>query len=171
MENASKALLMAASVLVGILILSLIAYLYTIFGDYGSLIQARLESKNINEFNVQFTQYESYKDENGNWQNTCKASDIVSLANLAKQNNQNYDFGTDSLAEKEKEGTFYISIDTSAINGERNFETLSTDDYTEFLKSEIGTMQDGKYQVKKYSCSVSIDQYTKKVKKVIFKPV
>ena len=42
MENASKALLMAASVLVGILILSLIAYLYTIFGDYGSLIQAAL---------------------------------------------------------------------------------------------------------------------------------
>ena len=47
MENASKALLMAASVLVGILILSLIAYLYTIFGDYGSLIQARLESKKL----------------------------------------------------------------------------------------------------------------------------
>ena len=50
MENASKALLMAASVLVGILILSLIAYLYTVFGDYSSLIQARLESKKINEF-------------------------------------------------------------------------------------------------------------------------
>jgi len=170
-ENASKALLMAASVLVGILILSLIAYLYTIFGDYGSLIQARLESKKINEFNVQFTQYESYKDDNGNWQNTCKASDIVSLANLAKQNNQNYDFGTDSLAEKEKEGTFYITIDTSAINGERNFETLSTDAYIKFMKSEIGTMQDGTYQVKDYSCSILIDQYTKRVKKVIFKPV
>ena len=45
MENASKALLMAASVLVGILILSLIAYLYTVFGDYSSLIQARLKKK------------------------------------------------------------------------------------------------------------------------------
>lgn len=171
MENASKALLMAASVLVGILILSLIAYLYTVFGDYSSLIQARLEEKNITEFNTKFTQYESYKDENGNWQNTCKASDIVSLANLAQQNNQSYDFGTASLEEKEKEGTFYISIDTSAINGEHNFETLTTDDYTKFLKSEIGTVQDGKYQVKNYSCSVLIDQYTKRVKKVIFKPV
>ena len=106
-----------------------------------------------------------------NWQNTCKASEIVSLANLAQQNNQSYDFGTDSLEEKEKEGTFYISIDTSAINGERNFETLSTDDYIKFMKSEIGTMQDGTYQVKDYSCSVLIDQYTKRVKKVIFKPV
>ena len=171
MENASKALLMAASVLVGILILSLIAYLYTVFGDYSSLIQARLEEKNITEFNTKFTQYESYKDENGNWQNTCKASEIVSLANLAQQNNQSYDFGTDSLEEKEKEGTFYISIYTSAINGERNFETLSTDDYIKFMKSEIGTMQDGTYQVKDYSCSVLIDQYTKRVKKVIFKPV
>lgn len=171
MENASKALLMAASVLVGILILSLIAYLYTVFGDYSSLIQARLEEKNITEFNTKFTQYESYKDENGNWQNTCKASEIVSLANLAQQNNQSYDFGTDSLEEKEKEGTFYISIDTSAINGEHNFETLTTDDYTKFLKSEIGTVQDGKYQVKNYSCSVLIDQYTKRVKKVVFKPV
>ena len=60
MENASKALLMAASVLVGILILSLIAYLYTVFGDYSSLIQARLEEKNITEFNTKFTQYGSY---------------------------------------------------------------------------------------------------------------
>ena len=171
MENASKALLMAASVLVAILILSLIAYLYTVFGDYSSLIQARLEEKNITEFNTKFTQYESYKYENRNWQNTCKAREIVSLANLAQQNNQSYDFGTDSLEEKEKEGTFYISIDTSAINGERNFETLSTDDYIKFMKSEIGTMQDGTYQVKDYSCSVLIDQYTKRVKKVIFKPV
>ena len=64
---------MAASVLVGILILSLIAYLYTVFGDYSSLIQARLEEKNITEFNTKFTQYESYKDENGNWQNTLQS--------------------------------------------------------------------------------------------------
>lgn len=171
MENASKALLMAASVLVGILILSLIAYLYTIFGDYGSLIQARLSEKNINEFNTQFTKYESYKDESGNWQNTCKASDIVSLANLAKQNNQNYEFGTDNITEKEKEGTYYISIDTLAINGKKNFETLTTDDYTEFMRQYTGEIKNGAYQVKNYSCSVTIDSITRKVKKVVFKPI
>lgn len=183
MENASRALLMAASILVGVLMLSLVVYLYTIFGDFGSQITARIKQKETDEFNVQFTKYESYKDENGNWQNTCLASDIITIANLAKDNNNNYDFGTDSLIEKEKAGTLYITVNTMAINGKTNFETLSSEDYTNFLKQYTGeevmqeVMQDDgtkkyvlNYVLKKYICEISIDDSSRRVKKVVLKP-
>lgn len=176
MENASRALLMAASILVGILMLSLVVYLYTIFGDFGSQITARIKQKETDEFNVQFSKYESYKDENGDWQNTCLASDIITIANLAKNNNSQYDFGTDSITEREKPGTLYITVDTKAIGGSKNFETLSLEDYTNFLRQNTGEekqLDDGSknYILKKYICEISIDDYSRRVKKVVLKPV
>ena len=87
MENASKALLMAATVLVGVLLLSLGTYLFTIFSNFSADTTLKMNQKNIDEFNAQFYKYKSYKDESGNWQNKCRAQDIVSIANIAKENN------------------------------------------------------------------------------------
>ena len=92
MENASRALLIAAGVLVGVLLLSLAVYLFTIFGNFGSEMSIQMNQKNISEFNSQFTKYESYQDENGDWQNLCRAHDVVTIANLAKENNWQYDY-------------------------------------------------------------------------------
>lgn len=66
MENASRALIMAAGVLVGVLLLSLAVYLFTIFGNFGSEMTTQMNEKNLSEFNAQFTKYESYQDEK--WQ-------------------------------------------------------------------------------------------------------
>ena len=55
MENASKALLMAAGVLIGILILSLAVFLFANFGSASAEINRQNEIKRINEFNAQFT--------------------------------------------------------------------------------------------------------------------
>ena len=63
MENASRALIMAAGVLVGVLLLSLAVYLFTIFGNFGSEMTTQMNEKNLSEFNAQFTKYESYQDE------------------------------------------------------------------------------------------------------------
>ena len=59
MENASRALIMAAGVLVGVLLLSLAVYLFTIFGNFGSEMTTQMNEKNLSEFNAQFTKYES----------------------------------------------------------------------------------------------------------------
>ena len=67
MENASRALIMAAGVLVGVLLLSLAVYLFTIFGNFGSEMTTQMNEKNLSEFNAQFTKYESYQDENGHF--------------------------------------------------------------------------------------------------------
>lgn len=173
MENASKALLMAASVLVGVAIISLAVYLYTIFGDYGSQITARIEQKETDEFNVQFTQYESYQDETGKWQNTCKVGDIISIANLAKDNNNNYEFGTITNDIIEDEANFYITVDVKPKSTEaltiKAFEKQSN--YSQFLKDYVGFIEGGEYKVREYSCKVDISSITGRVKKVTFKAI
>ena len=75
MENASKALLMAAGVLIGVLILSLAVYLFANFGTASAEIHKQKDMNEINKFNTQFTSYEGKE---------CTVHDIVSVANLAK---------------------------------------------------------------------------------------
>lgn len=89
MENASKALIMAGGVLIGILIISLAVYLFTDFGSTSAQINAQNSQKQITEFNSKFTSYEEYKDKDGNWKITIY--DIITLASYAKENNQYYE--------------------------------------------------------------------------------
>lgn len=93
MENASKALIMAGGVLIGILILSLAAYLFVDLGSTSTEINAKNAQKQITEFNSKFTSYEGYYtvDEHGNkiWQITIY--DIITLVGYAKENNKYYE--------------------------------------------------------------------------------
>lgn len=82
MENASKALLMAGGVLIGILVLSLAVYLFITFGASSKEINARIEDNQLIQFNAQFNIYADRTD--------IKIHDIISLANLAKENNEYY---------------------------------------------------------------------------------
>ena len=63
MENASKALLMAGGVLIGVLIISLAVYLFADFGSTSAEVNAQNAQKQITAFNSKFTAYEGYKDE------------------------------------------------------------------------------------------------------------
>lgn len=81
MENASKALLMAAGVLIGVLILSLAAYLFVYFGSTSQQIHEQNEENQINEFNSKFTSYVG-KD-------NITIYDVITVANLATENNKN----------------------------------------------------------------------------------
>ena len=58
MENASKALLMAAGVLIGVLILTLAVYLFATFGATSAELHKQQATDRLNEFNSQFTSYE-----------------------------------------------------------------------------------------------------------------
>lgn len=89
MENASKALIMAGGVLIGVLILSLAVYLFADFGSTSAEVTKQNEQKQITEFNSKFTAYEGYKDKDGNWSITIY--DIITLAGYAKENNEYYD--------------------------------------------------------------------------------
>lgn len=80
MENASKALLMAASILLSVMILSLVVYLFATFGARASETHNQVQEQQMIQFNSQFTVYENRND--------LKIHDIITVANLAKENNE-----------------------------------------------------------------------------------
>lgn len=112
MENASKALIMAGGVLIGILIISLAVYLFADFGSTSAQINAQNSQKQITEFNSKFTSYEGYKDKDGNWKITIY--DIITLASYAKENNQYYE---DTIEEQ-----IDVKINKKAIQNNTNEE-------------------------------------------------
>ena len=84
MENASKALLMAGGVLIGILILTLAVYLFMSFGAQSEEMYDRMEERQLTQYNAQYTIYSG--------RNYITIYDIVSVANLAKENNDYYQY-------------------------------------------------------------------------------
>ncbi len=84
MENATNALLMAAGILIGILILSLGIYLFTSFGTTSAEINQRNERQQLVEFNTQYTIYADRSD--------LSIYDVITVANMAGQNNSQYGY-------------------------------------------------------------------------------
>ena len=88
MENASKALLMAASMLIGLLIISLAVYLFATFGAQAAQMQREEEIQDLRRFNEQFTIYE---EQSG----TISIYDVITAANIAQNSNIYYGFVDD----------------------------------------------------------------------------
>ena len=80
MENASKALLIAAGTLIGIIILSMIAVFSNIFGNYAREYIGQMQDEKILAFNAQFSQYENRE---------VTAQDVLSIINLVEEWNDN----------------------------------------------------------------------------------
>lgn len=80
MENASKALLMAASVLIGVLLMTLMVYVFYFSSDYSSKIKDNIASKDIYETNVKFEIYNGRDDLN--------IHDVQTIINLVKDYNE-----------------------------------------------------------------------------------
>ncbi len=97
MENASKALLMAAGVLIGMLVISLAVYLFISFGSTSAEIHKQNEEQQIAQFNSQFVSYEEKR---------CTIYDVVTVANLATENNIYYE-----LNQPTKGKDNYISVE------------------------------------------------------------
>ena len=148
MENASKALIMAAGVLIGVLILSLAVYLFFDFASTSSRLHEETRLNQINEFNAQFTSYEIKND------NTFY--DIITLANLAKNNNQYYELTTS------EEGNYYITVNVDKGTYINNLEKLSENKLNQLLKSEVNEQNGGTLPT--YQCEVTISPITGLVK-------
>ena len=98
MDNASKALLMAGSDLLSIMIITLAIYLFANFHQATSQIEGNVEESQVMQFNNQFTKYES--------NNQVTIYEVLSMANLATQNNKQYQYEK-QLAKGENS---YISV-------------------------------------------------------------
>ena len=141
MENASKALLMAAGVLMGVVILSLAAYLFVTFSSSADDVKSEIANNQLNKFNSQFLAYEQRED--------LTVYDILTAVNLAENNNKYYQL--------EPGDTNYITVkvDNSVVN--------STDIEKKMKEDNLG----GK-SLKNYRCNVLLSDITGRVNAVNF---
>lgn len=153
MENATKAMIMAASVLLGVMIISLGTVLFTSFANYSADVQEDLAMNALQEFNTQFIKYyNGSTGEKGDKEPILvTAHELVSLANLAKESNI-----ANEIAEETSYSalTQYIQIDILQITGLRNFEKKSSQEYHTFLaQNDIIYLDDGTSKPKYFFCT------------------
>ena len=161
MENAARALTMAAGVLIGIMIISIAVYLFTSLGNTSSEIYSKVEQTKIDKFNSQFLKY--YRLD------TCTAHDIVSIANLAKNSNEYYEL------EEGSGYNYYVNVSVmdyidskGSKNEEDNFEKLDDAKYTEFIKNN--STNEEKSEIKYFTCKkISQSNITGRVYQITFK--
>lgn len=159
MENASKALIMAAGVLIGILVLSLGVYLFASFGNTSVQIQAENEANELNKFNSQFTVYQGRTD--------LTIYDILTVANYASENNKYY--GLDSKNRGNK-SAFYVGV---KLDG-KYIEELNTKDQTDKIENftkKLNVNSKAELEKRLYKCKnndVRISPTTGRVYEIIF---
>jgi len=162
-ENASKALIMAGSVLIGVLILTLFVYLFRTMGEYAAEAERNRAKTQINMFNTNFTKYlgETTYEVEDIEKKTCTIHDIVTAANFAKQTNQALGY------EKEQDysdRSDYVQIDFYGPGYKKiHLESVIEDEYKKILRNHElnyipiydaeGNLQE--YQTRKYICEIT----------------
>lgn len=149
MENASKALILMAEVLIGVLLLTLMIYTFNRMGAFSAEIDSNISEETLHEFNVRFEVFNKRKD--------LTAQDVITLGNLAKDYNKTQE----GEADKWK---IQVIIESGVDSKYRNVHTLTEDLIYEFIKKY---MIDSRFN---FECtSVQYNNQTKKVNKVILK--
>ena len=160
MENASKALLMAATILISVMLVSLATYLFATFGNYSKNINDNINQKTKQEFNAQFTKYET--SETGE---PCTVYDIVTIINLAKNCNDQYEEYSDGrISDFQNDSNSYIYV---TVKGEPTITEVSNSNVLNSFISQHNTTTDGEYN-DKYNCTVNISNQTGLVKLITF---
>ena len=117
MENASKALIMAAEILIGVMIISLGVYLFNVYSTYSSSQYSEIENTQIEQLNAKFLKYYGDQYVNGTKETIkCTIHDIVGVANLARETNI-----SNSLVELKSNGTYGTIDGISAVASNNNF--------------------------------------------------
>ena len=131
MENASKALIMAAEVLIGIMIISIGVYLFNTLGKYSAETTATIEDAQIAQFNDQFLRF-SGNSGDGTEPINCTIHDIVGVANLANKINLDNGFTEEENA---SDSSYYIQIDLQiGARTYKHIENLSEQDLIKLVK-------------------------------------
>ena len=176
MENASKALIMAATVLLGVMIISVGVTLYKTFSSFSAETAKQMQDKQTAEWNNNYLKYygsQTYYDSSKNKDVTepikVTAHDIITIINNARQNNIKY-FGenTSEWPISNLEQYYYVRVD---IQNNTNAEKWDENKKMDFVKNNslIGDNANG-YETKYYKCTkAEISDITKRVYYIVFK--
>ena len=145
MENASKALLIAGAMLLMVLVLTFAVYVVRRIGGQTSELYGEIEQSKIDEFNQKFLNFNSKKDSKGIIINPLTIQDVVSIINLAKDNNKNGKFPV----------IVKVTLNNDKIVGNEEKKDIDNDGIKKLLENTS----------LKYSCKV---EYGKKINLVEF---
>ena len=151
------------------MVLSLGVLLFASFGGTSSQIHDNIEENQTTQFNSQFTSYMG-KD-------NVTIHDVVSMAKLATQNNQNYEFAHRAAADVTGNDR-YISVLCNNVSIELGYNETQTAEqrknqmeahFNDLISNELSLVNaDG---LPKYDVQVQISDVTKRVYKVICKKI
>ena len=153
MENTSKALIIAAEILMGVLLLTLMAFTFRALGNFSDAVNSNIETKNINEFNTKFEKYRGRKD--------LTAQDVITIGNLAKQYNA-------GIEEKQE-----LPITVTVVGVENKYAKpyqLTDELAYEFIQrysNETSTKQIIRFECKKEN--IEYNKITGKINKIVLK--
>ena len=128
MENASKALIMAGTILIAILVLTVGVYIFINFSEFSKSNEERQAKQELIMENNKFLKYDERKD--------LKAQDMKSLTNLVKEYNN-------KCLEEDKISILYGSQDL-----------LQFDDKKWFKLFEEDTRNSVEGKIQQYTCTI-----------------
>ncbi len=136
MENASKALIMAGTMLIGILLVALMVYFFSSAAGVRSSYSQSVNETRMAEFNTDFTKYAVTKNEyiDSNGKTYVTIHDIVTLANNADEFNkeldeEDFDYITIEFSnvQSDRYGTSPKTITVTGIDGDKINDMLKAD--------------------------------------------
>ena len=85
MENASKAIIIAGSILIGVIILTIFAIVFTSYSRTSEQVGDQMSAQEVKAFNMQFLKYVEYGSDGKPY---ITAQNFITIANLAEEINQ-----------------------------------------------------------------------------------
>lgn len=150
MENASRALIIAAEVLLGMMIIAVAVTLFNTLSSFSQTTIEEMEKKKLSEFNSNFSKYYGKIDGKAI---EVTIHDIISVAYFAKQNN------IDNELQNElgyNEYTNYVQVDVRIGNSNiTRLEMKSEEEYNKLIQeNSLVADENGKQtQTKQFICT------------------
>ena len=149
MENASKALLMTGSILIGIILLSLAVYIYNVMSDAKQMEASAFSEEQLVKYNMEFLSYDK---------SVMYGTDVISILNKAIDNNKRYEDDNSMHIDV----AFILKDDVSAVTTEYTWnrttrrydsetkKTKATENGYEFIGGKKYSVYDNLDQIKKF---------------------
>lgn len=147
MENAVKALYMAAGVLIGIMILSLAVVLFSSLQGYMEETNKQIMFNEVTRFNAKYTKYVDTE---------LTIQDIITVAGEAYENNKSYNINPNAW--NESSNSLYIAIYLEN-NGRIDQKMGENGEMIELLGNNNASVQ-------KYKCANSDVEYSENTGKI-----
>lgn len=114
MENASKALIIAGSILFTIMVIGLLAYFYS---QYRQIPQAQTEAERLEQVAKFNREYESYDKKK------MYGTDVATIVNKAINNNKKYADQITGRYEIDQENNHYINVEITLLTPVKSYAT------------------------------------------------